>query len=201
MNASKSALAVAVLAFTGMASFAARAQQPSTDGPHFVGTALARPSDYREWVFLGSSLGLTYAPPTRAVTSPSFGNVFVTPSSYRSFLQTGKWPDHTMFVLEIRRSGTEAAVVKDGRFQTDLLSLESEVKDSRYPDGWAYFNFGPANALKNTTEPLPADGGNPGQESCVECHTNRTAVERTFVQFYPVLLDVARQKGTLKPGF
>jgi hypothetical protein len=201
MNASKSLLAVSVLAFTGMASFAALAQQPSTDGPRFVGTALARPTDYREWVFLGSSLGLTYAPPTRAVSSPSFGNVFVTPSSYRSFLQTGKWPDHTMFVLEIRRSGTEAAVVKDGRFQTDLLSLESEVKDSRYPDGWAYFNFGPASALKSATEPLPADGGNPGQESCVECHTNRTAVERTFVQFYPVLLDVARQKGTLKPGF
>jgi hypothetical protein len=26
-------------------------------------------------------------------------------------------------------------------------------------------------------------------------------VERTFVQFYPTLLEVARQKGTLKPGF
>ena len=28
-----------------------------------------------------------------------------------------------------------------------------------------------------------------------------TAVERTFVQFYPTLLEVARQKGTVKPGF
>jgi len=36
---------------------------------------------------------------------------------------------------------------------------------------------------------------------CVECHTKQTAVERTFVQFYPTLLEVARQKGTLKPGF
>jgi hypothetical protein len=201
MIGSKSLLTTAVLVFAGSVFFTLFAQEPSSDGPHFVGTALARPSDYREWIFLGSSLGLTYAPPTRAVTSPSFGNVFVTPSSYRSFLQTGKWPDHTMFVLEIRRSGTEAAVVKDGRFQTELASLEAEVKDSRYPDGWAYFNFGPGNALGAATEPLPLDGGNPGQESCVECHTNRTAVERTFVQFYPVLLDVARQKGTLKPGF
>ena len=36
---------------------------------------------------------------------------------------------------------------------------------------------------------------------CVECHTKNTAVERTFVQFYPTLLDVARKMGTVKPGF
>jgi hypothetical protein len=35
----------------------------------------------------------------------------------------------------------------------------------------------------------------------VECHTQHTAVERTFVQFYPTLLEVARRKGTLKPAF
>jgi len=37
--------------------------------------------------------------------------------------------------------------------------------------------------------------------ACVECHTKHTAVERTFVQFYPTLLEVARRMGTLKPGF
>jgi hypothetical protein len=36
--------------------------------------------------------------------------------------------------------------------------------------------------------------------SCVQCHSEHGAVERTFVQFYPHLLDVAREKGTLKPG-
>jgi len=35
---------------------------------------------------------------------------------------------------------------------------------------------------------------------CVECHSENAAVERTFVQFYPHLLEVAREKGTLKPG-
>jgi hypothetical protein len=35
----------------------------------------------------------------------------------------------------------------------------------------------------------------------VACHTQNTAVERTFVQFYPTLLEVARNRGTLKPGF
>jgi aspartate oxidase len=37
--------------------------------------------------------------------------------------------------------------------------------------------------------------------ACIACHTEHTAVERTFVQFYPTLLDVAREKGTLKTGF
>jgi hypothetical protein len=36
---------------------------------------------------------------------------------------------------------------------------------------------------------------------CVECHTKNTAVERTFVQFYPTLFEVARRMGTLKAGF
>ena len=30
--------------------------------------------------------------------------------------------------------------------------------------------------------------------------TKHTAVERTFVQFYPTLLEVARRMGTVKPG-
>ena len=42
-------------------------------------------------------------------------------------------------------------------------------------------------------EPLAGDKVAP----CVECHTKNTAVERTFVQFYPTLLEVARSKGTL----
>ena len=36
---------------------------------------------------------------------------------------------------------------------------------------------------------------------CIECHTDHGAVERTFVQFHPTLLDIAREKGTLKPDY
>ena len=36
---------------------------------------------------------------------------------------------------------------------------------------------------------------------CVDCHSKNTAVERTFVQFYPTLLEVARRMKTVKPGF
>jgi hypothetical protein len=110
--------------------------------------SLVRPTDYREWMFLGSGLGMSYEPPSAAAAaSPRFGNVFVNPSSYRGFMQTGKWPDGTIFILENRGSSDEGSLIKGGRFQTDLTGIEAEVKDSRFPDGWAFFNFGPARAL------------------------------------------------------
>lgn len=186
---------VAAIVYVGALSVFA--QQPQRDGPRYQdGTNLVRPTDYREWAFLGSGLGLDYEPadPSR---SPNFTSVFVNPSSYRSFIQTGTWPNETVFVLEIRRSETNAAPNVSGRFQGQLVAVEAEVKDTRFADGWAFYNFGQANALRNATAPLAGDA----VASCVDCHTKHTAVERTFVQFYPALLEVARQKRTLKPGF
>jgi hypothetical protein len=172
------------------------AQQPPGDGPRFASsTTLQRPADYRAWPFLGSGLGLTYEGGAEA---PNFTNTFVNPSSYRAFLETGRWANGTIFVLEFRRGQAETKLGPGtGRFQGELLGLEAEVKDSRFADGWAYFNFGRGTAIANTAAPLDQKAA----ARCVECHTQHTAVERTFVQFYPTLLDVARQKGTVKPGF
>lgn len=169
--------------------------QPA-DGPQYVnGNNLVRPANYREWVFIGSGLGLTY---DASASNTTFTNVFVNPAAYRAFMNTGRWPDQSVFVLEFRASGTEAPPNTNGRFQTRLVGLEAEVKDSRFPDGWAFYNFRlKAEATADSAPPLA------GQDvaSCVECHTKSTAVERTFVQFYPTLLEVARAKGTVKPGF
>jgi hypothetical protein len=190
-------LGLACLACSIAFSLAVRAQVPG-DGPRYTnGTSLVRPTDYREWPFIGSGLGLTY-PGETAPPTPNFTNVFVTPASYRSFVQTGAWLNGTVFVLEVRRSQADATlVIQGGRFQTDLLFLEAEVKDSRFPDGWAFFTFGRGTALTDVAAPLSGEA----VASCVECHTKHTAVERTFVQFYPTLLEVARRHGTVKPGF
>ncbi len=176
-------------------SLAVGAQQAPGDGPRYTnGTNLVRPADYREWPFLSSGLGMTYQPSARSESAPpSFTNVFVNPSAYRSFMQTGTWPDKTILVLEIRRSDSEASINKGGRFQTGFAGLEAHVKDSQFPDGWAFFNVGTAESA------APLSGANVA--TCVECHTKNAAVERTFVQFYPTLLEVARQKGTLRSGF
>lgn len=198
MTAKKKMAVIVGLAFGTAFFLTVWAQITPGDGPRYVnGNDLVRPTDYREWVYVGGGLGLTYDVASNPQDPPRFGSVFVNPSAYRSFVQTGKWPDGTVLVLESRFSETDVFVSNRGRFQTKLRGIEAEVKDSRFPDGWAFYDFGNAGSLRDTAAPIVAEV----VARCVECHTKNTAVERTFVQFYPTLLEAARQKGTVKPGF
>jgi hypothetical protein len=191
----KSLFGVLALLYIAAFTVTAGGQVPEA-GPRYVnGMNLVRPADYREWVFISSGLGMEYNPMPGQQEGQSFGNVFVNPSSYRAFMKTGKWPDRTVFVLEFRASTGEGSINKAGRFQAQLVGLEAEVKDARFPDGWGFFNFSQKGSIVNTAEPLPLSAG------CAECHTKNTAVERTFVQFYPTLMDVARKMGTVNKGF
>jgi hypothetical protein len=175
-------------------AFAVRAQQTSA-GPSYTSTGeLIRPTDFREWVFVTSGLGMTYNQPAQGAPprTPSFTNVYVNPSAYREFLKTGQWPDKTMFILEIRASSTEGSINKGGHFQSSLVVIEASVKDEqRFSGKWAYFDFG--RDMKPQVAALPRT------ERCYACHTEHGAVDNTFVQFYPTLLDVARKMGTLSP--
>ena len=36
---------------------------------------------------------------------------------------------------------------------------------------------------------------------CYSCHEQHGAVDTTFVQFYPTLIELAKQKGTLSPSY
>lgn len=193
-------IALAAVALAASWAYALSAQVPSTDGPQYIAgpdktVKLVRPVNYREWVFLGSSLGLNYPAPGTAPGPEAFNNVFVNPTSYRAFMRTGKWPDKTAWVLEFRAVGTEAVANRQGKFQTGVVSFEVNVKDSRFKDGWAYFNFG--NSGDSSVAPLSGDAA----QRCIDCHTAHTAVERTFVQFYPTLLDVAKRMGTVRKDY
>ena len=192
-------LAVAAGAAFGW-SASAQAPPPATgDGPQYLADGkLIKPANYREWTFVTAGLGMTYGPAAAGATarSPRFDNVFVNPSSYRAFMQSGKWPDKTIFILEIRSSTSEASINKGGHFQTDLVAVEAAVKDdARFPNRWTYYNFGFGQAIRDSIDPLPTTA------SCYECHAKNTAVEWTFVQFYPTLFEVAKQKGTINPSF
>jgi hypothetical protein len=161
---------------------------------------LIRPKDYREWVYLTSGLGMSYGPATAnqmSDASPVFDNVFVNPSSYKAFLATGKWPDKTIFLLEIRSSASHGSINKNGHFQTDVVAMEAAVKDEAHiPDKWGYFGFTErAGAVSASAKIFPKSAG------CFACHTTNGAVDNTFVQFYPALLEVAEAKGTLNASY
>lgn len=164
------------------------------DGPRFAADGqLTLPKDYRQWVFLSSGLGMTYGPAASAdPANPLFDNVFVNPSSYRAFVETGHWPDKTMFVLEIRSASGQGSINNAGHYQNELRAIEAEVKDEElFPQKWAYFGFGG----KEAATAMPASS------TCNACHGQNAAVENTFVQFYPTLLEIAKAKRTLNPAF
>ena len=168
--------------------------QSSPDGPQFTANGeLLAPKNYREWIFLSSGLGMTYGPAAQADQgNPKFDNVFVNPSSYRAFLETGRWPDKTILMLEVRRSVEKGSINNGGRYQDEIVALEATVKDeARFPQKWAYFDLGHAGKAP----PLPATS------RCNSCHGQNAAVENTFVQFYPTLLEIATRKGTLNSAY
>lgn len=172
----------------------AAAQQAQADGPRFTSDGqLMRPENYREWIYLSSGVGMTYASGAAAAnaSNPRFDNVFVTPQAYKSFLETGAWPDKTMFVLEVRSSAGNGSINKGGRYQEEIVGMEVHLKEvSRFPaTKWAFFEFGTSG---RTAKALPPDS------NCQSCHSANGAVDQTFVQFYPTLIPVARAKGTFK---
>jgi hypothetical protein len=152
---------------------------------------LERPVDYRRWVYLSSGFGMSYS--QQASGMQAFTNVFVNPTSYDYYLTNGKWPDKTIFVLEEYGSTSQGSINKHGNYQTGFMGLDVEVKDEgRFPDKWAYFNF--------SGEEKSAGAISPAQNACWKCHDQSAAVEHSFVQFYPELLKMAQEKGTIKPG-
>ncbi|MDP9008962.1 MAG: cytochrome P460 family protein [Pseudomonadota bacterium] len=155
---------------------------------------LVFPANYREWVFLTSGLDMSYLEGMQMGDHHMLDNVFVDPVAYKSFLATGTWPDGTMLVKENRRADTRGSINKSGKFQsTEVMGIEIHVKDaSHFPDQWAFFAFGGA---------LQPAAMIPRAAECYSCHAAHAAVDRTFVQFYPTLLPIAKAKGTLSAGY
>lgn len=195
MRFAPTSLGLLAVAAAALAAAHARSAEPPAAAATFDAEGrMLFPADYREWIFLSAGRGMSYAPVAADQPAPPFDNVFVDPAAYRAFVEHGSWPDGTVLVLEIRGGTSHGSILQGGSFQTgDPLGVEVHVKDTaRFGgDGWAFFGFGgkdPATMI-------------PRAASCYACHEANTAVDRTFVQFYPTLLPIARAKGTLTAAF
>ena len=165
----------------------------STSGPEFTtGGELKLPEGYREWVYLTSGFDMSYNPSMQMGNQHMFDNVFVNPEAYKAFVNTGTWPDKTILVLEGRAAQGKGSINQRGNFQGGVMDLELHVKDeTRFPGKWAFFAFGG----EKTAKAIPTAAG------CYSCHAQHAAVDTTFVQFYPTLLPIAKEKRTLSASY
>lgn len=153
---------------------------------------LKLPEHYREWVYLTTGFDMSYNPAMN-MDHHMFDNVFVNPEAYKTFVETGTWPDKTMLVLEGRMAQSKGSINQAGNYQSgNVMGLEVHVKDeSRFAGKWAFFGFNEGKTAKMV----------PTAASCYSCHADHAAVDTTFVQFYPTLLPIAQAKGTLSPAY
>ena len=169
------------------------------DAPTYtVDGQLKFPTAYREWVFLTSGLDMSYAPKAAAATHSVFDNVFVNPSAYQVFVKTGTWPEGTMFMLENRAAEGNHSINTRGQTQAiEVTGTELHVKDSSHKvsddakDGWAFYNFQDKTSAKAI----------PRAATCYTCHQDHAAADTTFVQFYPTLIGIAKDKRVLSPEY
>ena len=151
------------------------------------------PANYREWVYLSTGFDMSYSPSAMQMGHHMFDNVFVNPEAYKAFLETGRWPDMTMMVLESRMAEGKGSINQKGNYQgADVMGLEVHVRDEkRFQGKWAFFGFDGGKTAKMI----------PQTASCYSCHSDHGAVDTTFVQFYPTLLPLAKTKETLSPAY
>ncbi len=150
--------------------------------PEFdAGNALLVPKNYREWVFVGSSLGLGYKPST-ASNEGAFNHVYINPIGYRVFRETGSFPVGTVLILESVSRGEKTNPALSGSFAKDFIGLEAAVKTGdRFKDPWTYYNFYAEDRQRlSKVKRLTTD-------SCISCHRKHAETDHVFTQFYPVL--------------
>jgi Cytochrome P460 len=182
----KSLLGSIVLGISCLALLAAAPDEKAPKPEYDQKGQLVRPADYREWMFPAAGYGMNYSPGPDS--HEMFTNVFVQRWAYNEFVNSGKWPEQSMFVIDERDAASRSSINQKGHYQTDLMGLAVEVKDSKHnPDAWAYYGFA---ADGKTAGAMPH--GNP----CWSCHDAHAAVEHTFVQFYPTLKPIAKKFGT-----
>jgi hypothetical protein len=184
---------LATIVLLSSAALLKSAPRPAS-GPQYTSDAqLKLPENYREWVYVTTGFDMSYNPAMSGMDHHMFDNVFVNPEAYKSFVETGRWPDKTMLLLEGRAGEGKGSINQKGNYQgTEIMGIEIHVKDeARFPGKWAFFTFGDGKTGKMV----------PTNMECYSCHADHAAVDTTFVQFYPTLLPIAKAKGTLSAGY
>jgi len=158
---------------------------------------LDRPTDYREWVYVGTPVTPNDMNGGKAAF-PEHHNVYIDPKSWNAWKTTGEFRDGTILVKELLSVGSKSAVSGKGYFQGNFIGLEATIKSKKHlpnePGNWGYYSFSSPDhkTLAETAQPFPA-------ASCNACHASAAADDFVFTQYYPVLRE-GKSKGQSASG-
>jgi hypothetical protein len=138
-----------------------------------------RPENWRAWIFVGAPLTPNALNGGEAAF-PEYHNVYIEPSAFAHWQQTGEWADGTQLAKEL----TLLRQADDCDPDPDNGSC-SQTSGQGYfqgePGNWAYFSFGhQPEPYAETAIAFPTD-------SCNSCHEGNAADDFVFTQYYPVL--------------
>jgi|GEM_PF-406440 len=158
---------------------------------------LLQPVGYEKWVVVGTSIGLGYSDGDKndPRNPGTFHNVYLQPEAFDHFVQTGEFPEQTVFIVtnnKSRPANTKGSVSRKGFVASATSGLEVAVKDTkRFSDGWAYFMFhdAPEKAKPETVHAERAFD----RKDCFDCHAEHGADDNVFTQYYSVLTEARRQ--------
>ena len=142
---------------------------------------LVRPAGGVGWVLAGTSMGLTYTEPT-STPAPGeppgiFLNVYVQPWAYERFMESGEFPEGTMFVLAMAEPVRKADPARGGFYMGEISMMEVHLKRAGvHESGWGFYGFGGEDASAKLI---------PSEANCYSCHRDEAAYDQAFVQFYP----------------
>jgi hypothetical protein len=136
----------------------------SANAPKYSDKNLLFPDGFRNWMFVGSNLGLLYKgdPQPGPIT---IHNIYINPEAYAYFRDHGQFPDPTMLVMDIYVSQDRETqgILTRGSFDGPWDGSFVAVKDSKRPPGpngeksiWAYYIF---SKDKPEVVPLPDTAG------------------------------------------
>jgi len=194
-------IGAATVCFTFAAS-PLQAQVQRGDEPRYAPRGeLLLPNGFETWVFVGSNLGLSYAPEAAAAASApppragrqQFHNVSINKAAYEYFLANDRFSEGTILVMQVFEAADKEpkGVLASGVFNGRRVGLDVAVKNASRPDGkttpWAYYNF---TDPSDRSKVLASAAAFP-DEACANCHQRHASIDNVWVQFYPALRDKA----------
>jgi cytochrome c len=141
------------------------------------------PENYRAtWTHLGSWV---VADPK----APGYGfhDVYTQPEAVKKFQETGKFPDGTVLVKEIRKLGSGKLTTGDALWATENAVWFVMVKDDRgrfrgnphWGEGWGWALYEAKAPQVNVSKGYTQD--------CLACHIPAKPMDWVYVEDYPTL--------------